>query len=373
MGLDQEKIKKRLSQIEMDINKMNQMIDDNLHLEDEKAEKAGTSPTDDPNAATGGDTNFAKSADVETSEVKPLDIDIEPMKRETTGKAVEEAIDEPTQTNTEETKTDIPSEVAVPTTTESHPHKHRLESIYASESDDASREGNKDIEPLVEKNDAGEWEEVDNDAEDEGEVSITQDNIVPKDNESVPDNSIINDVQLETSDAETSKIILPRRSTKEEAVTQDNDDNDAKINKEMIDNLNSRRISSRPFRVISVGSTGNDKSSRKSSMESVRSRSYTDAVPESDEDIINRLEQRYDYLSQKTTKLTKEIEYLNGMMDQGNMNIEDAKKLKVALKKLQEYLDRKNKEKYEIGVLLSRQLRKQIDRGENGQFWVGNK
>lgn len=34
MGLDQDKIKKRLSQIEIDINQMNQMIDENLQLVD---------------------------------------------------------------------------------------------------------------------------------------------------------------------------------------------------------------------------------------------------------------------------------------------------------------------------------------------------
>ena len=42
MGLDQDKIKKRLSQIEIDINQMNQMIDENLQLvepaEDEAVE-----------------------------------------------------------------------------------------------------------------------------------------------------------------------------------------------------------------------------------------------------------------------------------------------------------------------------------------------
>lgn len=51
---------------------------------------------------------------------------------------------------------------------------------------------------------------------------------------------------------------------------------------------------------------------------------------------------------------------------------EDARKINSALEKLQEYLDLKTKERYEIGVLLSRQLRREIDRGENGQFWVGH-
>ncbi|SCU92465.1 LAFA_0F10748g1_1 [Lachancea sp. 'fantastica'] len=85
-----------------------------------------------------------------------------------------------------------------------------------------------------------------------------------------------------------------------------------------------------------------------------------------------KLQTRHHYLSGKCTKLQREIQYLSDLRDRGALAPEDSRKISSALQKLQEYLDRKNKERYEVGVLLSRQLRREIDRGENGQFWVGN-
>ncbi|XDT31773.1 Hypothetical protein J6889_03088 [Nakaseomyces glabratus] len=61
------------------------------------------------------------------------------------------------------------------------------------------------------------------------------------------------------------------------------------------------------------------------------------------------------------------------MNSQGTLSIDDSRKLTRAIAKLQEYLDKKNKERYEVGVLLSRQLRRDINRGENGEFWIGTK
>lgn len=86
-----------------------------------------------------------------------------------------------------------------------------------------------------------------------------------------------------------------------------------------------------------------------------------------------KLERRLDYLTKKCSKLQKEIAYLHDMSNQTTLPIDDKRKLIEAIGKLQEYQDLKTKEKYEIGVQLSRQLRKDIDRGENGQFWVGTK
>ncbi|SCU96694.1 LAME_0F17106g1_1 [Lachancea meyersii CBS 8951] len=85
-----------------------------------------------------------------------------------------------------------------------------------------------------------------------------------------------------------------------------------------------------------------------------------------------KLQARHDYLTCKCTKLQREIQYLSDLRDRGALTPDDAHKISNALQQLQEYLDRKTKERYEVGVLLSRQLRREIDRGENGQFWVGN-
>ena len=96
---------------------------------------------------------------------------------------------------------------------------------------------------------------------------------------------------------------------------------------------------------------------------------------EEEEERLNllRLEKKYELLTNKCNKLAKEVRYLTRMLGEGKLSIEDSRKLKVGLERLQEYLDKKTKEKYETGVLLSRQLRRRIDRGENGQFWIGNK
>lgn len=104
-----------------------------------------------------------------------------------------------------------------------------------------------------------------------------------------------------------------------------------------------------PFRVVSVTSKQPDESSP-----------------------AQKLQTRHDYLARKCTKLSREIQYLCDLRDRGAVAPEDARKINNALTKLQEYLDLKTKERYEIGVLLSRQLRREIDRGENGQFWVGH-
>ncbi|SCU87232.1 LADA_0E02784g1_1 [Lachancea dasiensis] len=103
-----------------------------------------------------------------------------------------------------------------------------------------------------------------------------------------------------------------------------------------------------PFRVVSVTSKQSEKSQ------------------------AQKLNSRHEYLTLKCSKLQREIQYLSDLRDRGAVAPEDSRKINNALVKLQEYLDRKTKERYEIGVLLSRQLRREIDRGENGQFWVGN-
>ncbi|CCE63705.1 hypothetical protein TPHA_0F02240 [Tetrapisispora phaffii CBS 4417] len=159
---------------------------------------------------------------------------------------------------------------------------------------------------------------------------------------------------------------------------------------EQSNNKSSLRRTTNPFRVISVGAahsrTPSGASSRvasanislgNESQENSRVSSISsDGKAEhnvSNENSIDKLQSRHDYLIDKCSKLQKEINYLKKMSNQAMLSIEDTRKLKNALEKLQEYLDKKTKEKYDTGVMLSRHLRKQINRGEQGQFWISNK
>lgn len=124
-----------------------------------------------------------------------------------------------------------------------------------------------------------------------------------------------------------------------------------------------------PFRVVSVGVVGPDgRTSRKTS-----AGTYSHYKDHHQVDGPAMLQRKLDHLTKKCAKLQKEISYLTQMNSSSSLPIEDSRKLSRAIAKLQEYFDKKNKEKYEVGVLLSRQLRKEIDRGENGQFWIGTK
>ena len=201
------------------------------------------------------------------------------------------------------------------------------------------------------------------------------------------------------------KIILPKRTTDKNFITAtyDNNNNTNISSSTTLPNENAEneselstttieiRKATNPFRVISVSSATSASSSRVSSV-SNNNTSYSNGRKVSfqkdnnynvnmddnssdhktGEDIVN-LQNRHEYLMNKCIKLEKEIKYLRQMENQSSLTLEDSKKLNRAIDKLQEYLDRKTKERYEIGVLLSKQLRRQINRGENGEFWIGRK
>ncbi|CCC71088.1 hypothetical protein NCAS_0G02010 [Naumovozyma castellii] len=154
-----------------------------------------------------------------------------------------------------------------------------------------------------------------------------------------------------------SKIFLPKKS---DSTTSNN-------NKDV--SPTTMRRPTNPFRVVSVG--GSDKhspsTSRNVSMEKPRT------PVEWENDSVAKLQKTHEQLILKCTKLQKEINYLTELNHKGSLDLEDGRKLTNALAKLQEYLDRKTKERYEVGVLLSRRLRREINRGENGEFWVGTK
>lgn len=191
------------------------------------------------------------------------------------------------------------------------------------------------------------------------------------------------------------KIILPKHTNGKDITIATCDNNTSSISEstmfknENIEDKSSpstvtveKRKTTNPFRVISVSSPTSTSSSRvnstcsnHSSHSSRKSSSFqkdTNYNANADDSIM-KLQNRHEYLMEKCIKLEKEIKYLRQMESQGSLTLEDGKKLNRAINKLQEYLDRKTKERYEIGVLLSRNLRRQINRGENGEFWIGRK
>lgn len=156
-------------------------------------------------------------------------------------------------------------------------------------------------------------------------------------------------------DAE-STIFIPKKQNQNSELTE-----------QMKETLRNTRRTTNPFRVISVSSSNSStNSSRKSS-------GHDMGLEQTPSEQLKRYEQRHYYLTTKCGKIQKEIDYLNKMNSQGTLSIDDSRKLTRAIAKLQEYLDKKNKERYEVGVLLSRQLRRDINRGENGEFWIGTK
>ena len=453
MGLDQDKIKKRLSQIELDIDKMNQMIDDNLQL-GTGTNKTETVPEEDEDEDINKDTHVEEDADgdIELEVREVINEVVKNPEQETglqrvvsaaksIGSAAEEMIDNSMDATVEESNgTDTKDEVleAAETSLEKVVSAAKSIGSAAEEMIDNSIDAAvNEIEPetkepvdgttlqkvvSVTKSVASAAEEMidtsmdaaiepstNNDTPDEvleaAEISlekvVSATKSVASAAEEMVDNSL--DAPVESTSVNETKPQINGNSTIDgddaewEEFNEDEDENSNKIilpkhtghnntntntnrivsDEEIIQRITSKRLPSRSFRVISVGSVNsNERNVSKSSNSRNSSQSITDSSPispENDEPTLAKLEQRYDYLSNKTTKLTKEISYLTGMVNQGNLSIDDTKRLKVALTKLQEYLDRKTKERYETGVLLSRQLRRQIDRGENGQFWIGNK
>lgn len=194
----------------------------------------------------------------------------------------------------------------------------------------------------------GEWEDLEdankrmNEAEDQSDVET--DHV-----EASPDTSL---------DSEVNEGIYVAKKVERVAKAQADKEDEFKPVKNV-------RVSTNPFRVLSVSSNNSRVSSA--------GRQFDSAPSSPPMDHSAQLQKKLDRLTYKCSKLQKEIAYLSDMNHMGTLPIDDAKKLNRAIEKLQDYLDKKNKEKYEIGVLLSRQLRREIDRGEKGQFWVGTK
>lgn len=87
---------------------------------------------------------------------------------------------------------------------------------------------------------------------------------------------------------------------------------------------------------------------------------------------FEQLQKKDQELTKKISKLHKEIDYLKSLVETVSVtsDLSELRKLKYAVEKLEEYLDKKQKEKYEVGIQLTRAVRKRVDSGESGEFWV---
>lgn len=364
MVLDQEAIKKRFSQLELDINNMNRMIDDNLQIgeteEEIGTEEAGVSPAgavEDLDGSAGGETSKSFSqmtgeaaqdfirqagtpdadagevleAPKESIQVAPPLPDVETPEREAESTNVEKV--------TEISKQEV-LEVAEPA---ARIEKREKISIIEARNEEPERaEHEQEHEPEIRAGAAagGLRADVTDHAIDQA-TDTSEDFTVGNVTTAISSNSSF------SSPAEpAAPIFLPKNTSQNTAL----------------------RRPTNPFRVISVGAahsetTGHRKTSGDTPAEP--------RAPEADGPL--KLQKRLDYLTKKCLKLRKEIQYLNDMNYQNTLSIEDGRRLSSAIEKLQEYLDTKNKERYDLGILVSRQLRRDIDRGENGQFWIGTK
>ncbi|XDT41547.1 Hypothetical protein J6898_03063 [Nakaseomyces glabratus] len=404
--LDQEDVKKRMSQIELDINQMNKMIDENLQLGENDGHDSGTegvegAVSEEVDGQAGPVEPVVTTAAEETSETK--DIEHEQVTNEGMAKEVEDASESSVQateqaqdqqagtneeTNTFKTEsmpepeTQAPEvndlemkepETVEPETVEPETVEPEMKEPVIKETDALEPEmKHAEIPPqaTTEKQPArhDEWEDVEEEEFNEIDTS-TESNKVIGDTKQAEGSSVLAAGDLrgnvadngnltpvtDIDDAE-STIFIPKKQNQNSELTE-----------QMKETLRNTRRTTNPFRVISVSSSNSStNSSRKSSGQDM-------GLEQTPSEQLKRYEQRHYYLTTKCGKIQKEIDYLNKMNSQGTLSIDDSRKLTRAIAKLQEYLDKKNKERYEVGVLLSRQLRRDINRGENGEFWIGTK
>ncbi|KAG0667310.1 hypothetical protein C6P44_000040 [Monosporozyma unispora] len=271
------------------------------------------------------------------------------------------------------------------------PQNHETSEISVPVKEDtaiATEAHPEEIDVPVENDNEDEWEEV-SEQEEEEEPAVV--------NPPVSENNAMRQESTVKYDlaAGGDKIVLPKHNTSTmtpasnivaSSITVNSPTGSQPGSKLNLSTPVERRKSTNPFRVISVGSPNsangsriNSASSNRSVMSNSSNNNNSGATPQDSEsnsklgDSIATLQSRQEYLINKCNKLAKEIKYLRQMESEGSLTLGDGKKLNRAINKLQEYLDRKTKERYEVGVLLSRQLRRQINRGENGEFWIGRK
>ncbi|QLG74153.1 hypothetical protein HG535_0G00380 [Zygotorulaspora mrakii] len=394
MAIDQEAIKKRFSQIEDDINSMNKMIDDNLQIYEtgKRNHESKSEPEPTTEAASAGEVAGVTIVSVspkEFSEVtasvantfignslrKDSEGEIKEANRPSTGTLAKNDVSDPvatretsekpvtTETSTAQGPVEIVGKDSLNTALQQAAPETGDAILQTAARDPTPKVDKETVKPSVQPSEStqptriAERPPVKNITSKAVEhTTNTSEDFKDRSRASVEKASSLTSSQAETT---TTQIFLPKNSQPDSSIGSP----------PSTPTTPSLRRSTNPFRVISVGNTSHDVSSRKSSKSSMENESNC-VEPTSN---TAKLERRLDYLTKKCSKLQKEIAYLHDMSNQTTLPIDDKRKLIEAIGKLQEYQDLKTKEKYEIGVQLSRQLRKDIDRGENGQFWVGTK
>lgn len=267
---------------------------------------------------------------------------------------------------------------------------------------------NEDANNDDDDDDNDDWEEISH--EDDKNSSIVNANVTIPGVRSIAQN--FESINKTDNQKTESSIFIPKHTTRRtpppttissdkipkiNTIGKSLDKGTVKSDKPEVHKAESKRVTS-AFRVVSVSS---NKNNRKSSSSSSSTKVFDDksntsgkennTVPKNSDqhstdsgekmnnartttiDNITQLQNMHEHLANKCVKLSKEIKYLTSLQSDPSISFEDGQKLQIALIKLQDYLDLKLKEKYEVGVKLSRQLRKQINMGENGEFWIGTK
>ncbi|SCV05252.1 LANO_0H03400g1_1 [Lachancea nothofagi CBS 11611] len=357
--MDQDKLRKRMSQIELEIDEMNHVIDENLQLNEKVPEDVEERAIDSEGFVD------RKNARGVLSVEKTGDLAPKPNGQETKGQAEITPAEDGIQAKTKASEKPKPLENNKPQVAETLGEPL----LTSSKLDDL--EPQDDIKPLDDLRTLDETISTVTGADHSlnSPSAITNELSSKSVEESDKDSSYsskLAPLREKSSQSETtpnSEILTAKiQSVKKNSQVENSEDGNLsdtsdpapqtlpKIRNVATPVMSSARQTSNPspFRVVSVSGKHSDNSQ------------------------AQKLQSRHDYLTCKCTKLQREIQYLSDLRDRGAVAPEDTRKINGALVQLQEYLDRKTKERYEIGVLLSRQLRREIDRGENGQFWVGN-
>lgn len=337
MGIDQEAIRKRFSQLEMDINNMNKMIDENLQINERSTEdaehvKEEEQEEKEEQEVENGVMSPKKFSEITASEAQGFvsTAGAQGQEGEKTEELAEQRDEEPMEQKTVE-----PVEQKVSDATERKIQDSEVESFEVPE-------------PVREATSQPRHADTTGD---------TTDYAVDRTTDTSEDFTVGNVTTATSSHSSLSSPVEPETPI---FIPKNN----ATLNTVGGPGTTTLRRPTNPFRVVSVGASHSDGSG---------TRKPSDEARATDVDSATKLQKRLDYLTKKCLKLQKEIKYLHDMNYNNTLSIEDGRKLSSAIDKLQEYLDRKTKEKYDLGVLVSRQLRKEIDRGENGQFWIGTK
>lgn len=377
--MDSDQVKKRMSQIELEISEMNEMIEKNLRMQ-EGASDVQDGETDHTTGATKGASEKEFEDDNDDDDYAEL--------RKLTAEQVDEFVQnaitsEGEETDHREEKTEEPVQYQVKPETEvpiTATSTVTAAAVTTDTTTSTTTTGTTTTDTIPATTTATKEDES-------GEV--------PPETTSKKPNPVADSVSVSEPTLEFKSEPVRRTSQKIDASTS-TDEFEQETKADVITRENGKsktypepasspasassttntktcsvvsptnRSFSNPFRVVHVGS---QPSSRNGSR--VSSAASNSSTASGSDVNIEQLQKNYNVLSMKCTKLKKEIEYLNKFQQESTLTLEDRRKLIAAIEKLQEYLDKKNRQRYDTGVILSRQIRKTVDMGTNGQFWVG--